>query len=355
MTGHLILADGTKWTGTLHGASGTAAGWLAANTAVVGFQEMATDAAYKGQILAFTYPEIGSVGVAGRFCESSGVQIAGMVVKVLSEYRSHYLAEDSLENFLAGAGAACLSGIDTRGLAVHLRENGEMSAAIAPDDADLGKLGKTLSAMKRPHFRPTEPPVAAAGTGGVKLAVLDLGIRRSQWQQIARCCRPAVFAHDAEAEEVLACKPAGIFVSDGPGAVLPPDRTVATLRKLLGKAPILACGLGHVALGMALGCEAEFLKRGHHGANYAVRNVTDGRAEVTQQRHSAALQRDSVLASSTAELLWENMTDQTVEGIRAADSSAVGLQAILAAPQPGAVNAHLLEFIEHLPGGRSRR
>lgn len=348
MTGHLLLADGTRMTGRLHGAARTATGWLAANTAVVGFQEMLSDPAYKGCILAFTYPEVGSVGVAERFSESSRPQIAGMVVKALSEHTSHYLCEGTLGGLLAREGVPCLDGIDTRGLAVHLRERGEMPAAIVPAEEDVEKAASALGRLGRPGFEPSEAPPAPGGAGAATVAVVNLGIRRSQMAQLGRCCKPVVFAHDAAADAVLGCKPAGVFVSDGPGAGLPPQGTVDTLRRLLGEVPILACGLGHVALGVALGCEAEFLTRGHHGANYPVKSVLDGRAEVTQQRHTVTLRRDSVEAAGGARLLWENMTDRTVEGIRGGGGSATGLQSVLAAPEPGAVNAHILEFVEAL-------
>ena len=132
MTGYILLSDGMRLDGQLRGAAKTAMGYLVANTGVVGFQEMATDPAYKGAVLALTYPEIGNVVVTGAFAESPGIQPIAMVVKVLSETQSHYLAEGSLEDALIQAGVPCLTGIDTRALAVHLREKGEMPAAVAP-------------------------------------------------------------------------------------------------------------------------------------------------------------------------------------------------------------------------------
>jgi len=350
MDGYILLADGMRLDGKLAGSSRKAIGWVAANTSVVGFQEMATDPAYKGRILVFTYPEVGNVGTAARFAESSRVQVAGLVVKVLSEYRSHYLSEDSLQNTLAGADVPCLTGVDTRGLAVHVREYGEMAAAIAPIDADADRLREELAALEWPEFEPTEAPSVPAGGSNVRVAVLNLGARNSQLCQLASCASLKVFPHDAPARALLGCKPAGVFISDGPGGVLPPQQSVKAVKALVGKVPVLGCGLGHVALGMALGAEPMFLKRGHHGANYPVRNIADGAVEVTQQRHTVVLERKSVEDSPELELLWENINDATVEGIRAADGSAVGLQSILAAPQPGMVNAHVREFVESLGG-----
>ncbi len=360
MTGHLLLADGLHMTGTLVGAqeargeSGPpASGWLVANTAVVGFQEMATDPAYRGCILAFTYPEVGSVGIVERFNESAGLQIAGMVVKALSDYTSHYLCEYSFASLLAREGVACLSGIDTRGLAVHLREKGEMPAAIAPEGADLDKIGRALAAMQRPQFKPTAAPAPVQGKGSPagqapKLAVVNLGLRRSDLRQLAQRCGVTIFPHEASPGAILKSRPAGLFVSDGPGSALPPEQTVETLAKLLGQLPVLACGLGHVALGMALGCQAEFLTRGHHGANYPLRSLLGGQPAVTQQRHSVTLTRRSVTDNPRVKLAWENMTDGTVEGIVSADGSARGYQPILAEPEPGAIHPHVLEFVESL-------
>jgi len=348
MKGCILLADGTRLEGDIVGPVRTAMGWVAANTGVVGFQEMVTDPAYKGRILAFTYPEIGNVGVTEAFSESSGVQVAGLVVKVLSECSSHYRSEGAFADMLADAGVPCLIDVDTRGLAVRLREEGEMAAAIVPEGADLEEALAALSGLERPAFEPTDPSAHGPAGSDLRLAVLDLGIRRSQLAQLSSCSAPVLHPHDADEGSVLAGEPAGVFVSDGPGGGLPPERVVQTIRALLGKVPVMGCGLGHVALGMALGCEATFLKRGHHGANYPVRDLIDGRVEVTQQRHTVVLQRESVENNSEVELLWENINDGTVEGIRGPDGSAFGLQAILAAPQAGLVNAQIRRFIDAL-------
>lgn len=349
MNGYILLADGTRLVGKLAGARKFAYGFLAANTGVVGFQEMITDPAYRGSLLAFTYPEVGNVGVTKAFSESSGVQAAGVVVRVLSEFRTNYRSEQSLNDFLADAGVPCLTDVDTRGLAVHLRDKGEMPAAIVPADADAEQVRKTLAGVQRPVFTPADPAVARNGRMGPRVAVIDLGMRRSLLGQLSLCSVPEVFAWNAAAETILASRPAGLFVSDGPGNTLPPRETVEAVRALIGRLPILACGLGHVALGIALGCKAVFLPRGHHGANYPVRDVTEGSVEVTEQRHSVVLDRSSVEDNTDVSLLWENVNDESVEGIAAAEAAAIGLQPTLAAARPGDVNPHIQAFVnEHL-------
>jgi len=347
MEGYILLSDGTRLDGELRGAQDTALGWLVANTAVVGFQEMATDPCYFNRILAFTYPEVGNVGVNAAFSESGRVQAAGLVVKVLSAYRSHYLSEEDFESMLSRDGVPCVTGVDTRWLAVHLREKGETAAAVAPAEADADQLLETLRGLE-PRFRPTAAPSLSEKGSGPTVAVLNLGLRRSELRQLAACCRPVVLPHDADAEAVMGCRPAGLYVSDGPSGALPPAHAVNTIKALLGHLPILASGLGHVALGLALGCSSIRLKRGHHGASYPVRNVRDSRLQITQQRHTVVLDRGSVEGQVPASLLWENINDSTVEGICSEDGSAVGLQFVLAAPGPGVVNPHIKDFVGRL-------
>ncbi len=348
MEGYLLLADGMRLDGTLKGAPKTAIGWLVANTGVVGFQEMATDPAYRDTLLAFTYPEVGNVGATDRSAESPRVQAAGLLIKGLSEHPSHYLSEQAFDAMLGEAGVPCLCGVDTRGLAVHLRDEGEMAAAIAPAETEPDELREALEAFERTVFKPAETARFPEGVSGPEVAVLDLGARRSLLDQLALCCRPTRFPYDAAADAMLEAHPGGVIVSDGPATTVPPAETVETLGGLVGRVPVLALGLGHVALGLALGCEASFLRRGHHAANCPVRNVQTGETDVTLQRHSVVLDHDSVAEAAEAELLWQHVNDGTVEGIASADGTAHGLQFIPAAPQPGLLNEHIRRFIDRI-------
>jgi carbamoyl-phosphate synthase small subunit len=343
--GYILLADGMRLDGRLMGGRKAAMGYMAANTAVVGFQELVTDPAYKGSILAFTYPEIGNVGVTEKFSESDACQLAGVVVKNLSEFYSHYISEDSLLSLMMKLETPCLTDIDTRALAVHLREAGEMPAAISPADTDPNRLREALIKMQRVDFKGPANLAHQLQGNGPYVAVINLGIRNSELRQLSLCCAPSLFSYDADAASILAAKPAGVLVSDGPSLGLPPQQTVSTIKGLLGRIPILACGLGCAALGAALGCDVTFLRRGHHGANYPVRNTRDGSIELTQQRHSVLLERRSVDENPGVELLYENIDDGSVEGICSADGSAIGIQAVLVASRPGEVNTHIIDFV----------
>jgi carbamoyl-phosphate synthase small subunit len=350
--GYILLADGMRLNGKLAGSWKSATGYIAANTSVVGFQELITDPSYKGGILAFTYPEIGNVGITEKFSESDVCQPAGLVVKALSEFYSHYLSEDSLLKLLMKHETPCLTDIDTRALAVHLRDAGEMPAAISPADGDPDVLRATLIKMQRVEYKgPARMPEGIQGSGPA-VAVINLGMRNSELRQLSLCCTPNLFSYDADAAAILAAKPAGVLVSDGPGLGLPPQPTIVTLKGLLGRVPILACGLGCVALGVALGCSITFLRRGHHGDNYPVRNIKDGSFELTHQRHSLVLERRSVDENPNVALLYENIDDGSVEGIHSSDGSALGIQAVFAAPRPGEVNPHIMNFIGSLAGGK---
>jgi len=350
MRGYLLLADGTRFDGVLIGTAGAAMGWAIANTSVVGFQEMITDPAYRGALLAFTYPEIGNVGVAAMFSESGRVQVAGIVVKALSEFRSHYLSEDSMQRMLEQAGVPCLADVDTRGLAVHMRSHGEMPAAIVTEEADEADVSAQLAQSGRPAFQAPDTTIAPGGGDGAPVAVLDLGIRASDYAQLRACCAPRIMPHDAAPDDILADRPAGVFVSDGPSMALPDDATVETVRGLLGRVPLLANGLGHVALGMAMGCRPAFRKRGCHGANYPIRNAVDASTLTTHQQCSVVLDGDSVRNCKGARTLWEGIEDAMIEGVQSADGSAVGLQFMLTPPAPGQVHSQIKTFIGRITG-----
>ncbi|MFP4028017.1 MAG: carbamoyl phosphate synthase small subunit [Candidatus Brocadiia bacterium] len=354
MDGYLILADGTKLEGEFvtdpKENPTVAVGWVAANTAIVGFQEMATDPAYRERILAFTYPEIGNVGITDDAFESDSFQIAGLIVKVLSDLPSHYRSQGNFGDALAEQKIPCLVDVDTRALAVHLRTEGEMPAAIVTPDADEADVTTQLADMARPDFQPPKHVSETEEGSDPRVSVLDLGLRRSTLQQLARCCNPSPIPWDSAPDDILESEPDGVLVSDGPGGSLPADQTIETLRELRGRVPLYGWGLGHVALGMALGCEPTFLKRGHHGANYPIRNVVDGSLEIAVQRHTVLLDRESVESCENAEVLWENLNDETVEGIRSADGSIVGMQVLPVPPHPDGVNPHMQSFVDRLAG-----
>ncbi len=351
MDGFLLLADGTKLNGQLSGCSSPTAGWLTVNTGVVGFQQMLTDPVYRNVLLAFTYPEVGNTGEAASFSESDTVQPRGVIVRELCSFPSHYRAGGGLSEMLSRAEVPCLSGVDTRGLAVLLRRNGEMPAMIASADHDESDLLRRLRDTGRPRW-------AADGEGGTErkmggecgpeVAVIDLGMRNSFAGQLCRCCRPRIFSCDALPETVMEQEPDAVVVTDGPAVGPPPEESLELLKSIIGRVPLLACGLGNIALGMAMGCGIDFLRRGHHGANYPVRDVQSGAIETTFQRHSVVLDRQSAEQCEHLDVSRINVNDGSVEGVRTGDGLAIGYQHLLPLHGRDGVNHHLSEFMESL-------
>jgi len=348
MSGILLLSDGTKFAGELEGAASPVTGWLTANTAVVGFQEMLTDPVYQNTLLAFTYPEVGNVGVTKIFSESQSIQPKGLIVRELCKSPSHYRAEGGFEEMLSGSGVPCLTGVDTRGLAVHLRKAGEMPAVIAPAGFDERALIKQLANEERPQWEKIDSPAMQAPENAPEVAVIDLGMRSSFAKQLCRCCKPARFSHDAVPDVILKNDPGAVIVTDGPSFNYPPQETVETIKNVCGRLPLLACGLGNIALGLAMGAKMTFLERGHHGANYPVRRLSDGKIETTRQQHSVILDRKSVEKCGNLNVSMLNVNDASVEGVMSEDGSAIGYQALLPVAGRSDTNRHLLDFIESI-------
>lgn len=349
MDGFLLLADGTKLEGELRGGyDSPVTGWLTANTGVVGFTQMLTDPSYHNVLLSFTYPEIGNTGVERASLESEDIQPNALIVREVCSYPSHYRSEQGLLDFLNDSNTACLSGIDTRWLAVHLRVKGEMPALIASEEHEQEEadLLEKISGLQRPVWEQitgTVPPTQSS-KDSPNIVLIDLGMRNSFAGQISRCCQPTILQSDATPDAVWEQNPEALIVTDGPAFSHPPHEIVETLKSLTGRLPILACGLGSAALGMAMGCKVEYFQRGHHGANYPVRNTEDNSIENTQQRHSVVLNRQSVEENESVHLAFVNVNDGSVEGIRTSDGSALGYQPLLSSHGKEGINHHILDF-----------
>ena len=330
-TAALILADGTRFDGTAFGAAGEAVGHAAFYTGVVGYQEVLTHPSYRGSLLVLTYPIAGAYGVNGEDNESPAVQAAGLVVREATRTFSNFRAERSLEDLMTEAGLVGISEVDTRAVAVHLREAGEMAAAVVPADADTDAVvqrlqdadgdtaadlvaGATWSGHRAPDGK-------ASGT----LALLNLGVTESLLAQLVDLgWAVEVLAADTPAETVLAAGAAGIVLAGGPGDPRRLTGQIETVKGLLGEAQVLGIGLGHQVLALAAGCEVEAMRAGHRGLNYPVRDHTGGRGAITVQHHRYVVSADA-LGDGVA-VTHTNFNDKTVEGIRSDAARAAGIQ-----------------------------
>jgi len=342
----LALSDGTVFTGTAFGAPAEIAGEVVFNTAMTGYQEVLTDPSYAGQIVVMTYPHIGNYGVNTEDVESRRPWVAGFVVRERARRPSNYRSEGDLDGYLKDNGIPGIEGIDTRALVRRVRIDGAMPAvlsAIDLDDESLRKKAAEAPGMAGQDLvrgvscdegyawesgEPREFATTAARPEPVyRIAAIDCGIKRN----ILRLLWDAgfdvrVFPAGATATEILAWKPDGVFLSNGPGDPEPVTYVADTVRALLPeKIPTFGICLGNQILALACGARTYKLKFGHRGGNQPVKDLETGKVEITSQNHGFAVDGESLEAAGLV-LTHVNLNDGTVEGFRHATLPAFAVQ-----------------------------
>lgn len=333
----LALADGTIYTGIGFGASGEVFGEVCFNTSMTGYQEILTDPSYCGQVVTMTYPLIGNYGVNLEDVESSKLSIRGFVIRELCREPSNFRSTKSLDQYLRDANVLGIEGIDTRALVRRLRIRGAMTGVLSTVDLDDASLlrkvqnspdivgrdlvrevmpaqpfewSEALSPLTFHSVHPTSVPAA-----DLHVVAIDYGMKWNILRHLHNLgCRVTVVPGTATAAEVLAYKPDGVFLSNGPGDPRPLQYAIETIRGLLGKVPVFGICLGHQLLGLACGAEIYKLKFGHRGGNQPVLNRDNGRVEITSQNHGFAISSESL--PSCLDVTHVNLNDQTVEGLR---------------------------------------
>ncbi|HEY8523449.1 MAG TPA: glutamine-hydrolyzing carbamoyl-phosphate synthase small subunit [Acidimicrobiales bacterium] len=332
--GVLVLADGSTFEGELIGADPApiATGEVVFNTVLSGYQEVISDPSYAGQIITFTYPHIGNYGVNGHDDESRRPFCRGVVVRDLARRRSNWRATDDLDAYLRRHGVPGIAGVDTRRLTRHIREAGAIPGAFGALDAtdetalkaaaaaEPGTDGRNLAA----EVTCAEPYTVPATGGGRRIVAYDFGIKRTILRHLAKLGEVEVVPAGTPAAEVLARRPDGVFLSNGPGDPAAVTEGVAAIRELLGAVPVFGICLGHQLLGTALGATTHKLPFGHHGGNHPVKRVASGQVEITSQNHNYAVVEGSLGAD--VEVTHVNLNDGVIEGIRAPRLRAFGVQ-----------------------------
>ncbi|GAB4379824.1 MAG: glutamine-hydrolyzing carbamoyl-phosphate synthase small subunit [Elainellaceae cyanobacterium] len=333
----LVLADGTVFKGWSFGASGTAIGEVVFNTGMTGYQEVLTDPSYRGQIVTFTYPELGNTGVNPDDEESERPQVKGAIARNICTQPSNWRSTQSLPDYLKQHGIPGIYGIDTRSLVRKLRSSGAMNGAIsneildpaellikvqqAPSMAGLN-LVKDVSTKEVYEWSDTthsiwefRPTLESTETEPLTVVAIDFGIKRNILRRLASYgCRVIVVPVDTPPEEILKYNPDGIFLSNGPGDPAAVTEGIATTKALLAsQKPMFGICMGHQILGLSLGGESFKLKFGHRGLNHPC--GLSQRVEITSQNHGFAIDADS-LPAADIEITHLNLNDRTVAGLR---------------------------------------
>ena len=334
----LALEDGTVFTGTAFGATGEVDAEVCFNTSMTGYQEILTDPSYRGQIVTMTYTQIGNYGVNREDVESAKPHLAGFVVRERSRTASNFRHDEELHEYLRRHGIPGIEGIDTRALVRRLRIQGAMNGVLSSvdlDDARLiakakaspGLVGRDLVREVIPEGKTDwthgvsrwtflEKVDSCLGSGSKKphVVALDYGMKWNIARHLVSMgARVTVLPGTATAEDVLALKPDGVFLSNGPGDPEPLKYAHETIRNLLGKRPIFGICLGHQLLSLACGAKTFKLKFGHRGANQPVLDSSTGKVEITSQNHGFAVEAETL--PDDLEVTHINLNDRTIEGV----------------------------------------
>ena len=333
----LALEDGTIFTGRACGAAGESGGEFVFNTAMTGYQEILTDPSYAGQCVVMTYPLIGNYGITAADNESNRPRLSGFVVREMCKTPSNYESVESVGAYLKKHGIVGIEEVDTRALTLLLRQKGALRGIISTVDGDKKRLvakAKALPSMAGQNLAKTvtcEKPYSwdegyKPADKSLHVVVMDFGVKHG----ILRClaamgCKVTVVPASTTAEQIVALKPDGVLLTNGPGDPEPVTNAIETIKQLLTeRVPLFGICLGHQLLGLALGGKTYKLKFGHHGSNHPVKDLETGKIEITSQNHGFCV--DLKTLPSSVKTTHLNLNDGTSEGMSHAELPAFSVQ-----------------------------
>ena len=332
----LVLEDGTIYHGKSAGKIGTSTGEICFNTGMTGYQEIFTDPSYFGQIMVTTNVHIGNYGIKKGEEESDSIKIAGLVCRNFNVTYSRKQASESILDYFLEQNLVAVTDIDTRAIVRHIRDKGAMNAIISSEELNPLVLMERLKSVpsmnglelsskvttKQPYFygNPDSP---------YKIAVLDLGVKLNSLRGFnERNCFVKVFPASADFDTIMAWKPHGILISNGPGDPAAMKDVVQTVKQFLNyNLPLMGICLGHQILALACGIRTYKMHTGHRGINHPVKNIISGHCEVTSQNHGFAINREDVeAASDRIQVTHVNLNDGSIEGIIVKEKNAFSVQ-----------------------------
>jgi carbamoyl-phosphate synthase small subunit len=363
----LVLEDGTVFNGVPIGADGYSVGEVVFNTAMTGYQEILSDPSYAQQIVTLTYPHIGNVGTTSEDDESTNVFASGLVIRDLPLLTSNWRSQKTLQQYLFDNKVVAIAEIDTRKLTRLLRDKGAQRGCIAAGESlDVEKakqliegfpglkgmdLAKVVTTNKPYEWTETTWDLQQGHTQGENLTkhvvAYDFGIKRNILRLLVnRGCRVTVVPATTSADVLLAMKPDGVFLSNGPGDPEPCTYAIAAIKTILAtQIPVFGICLGHQLLALASGALTLKMKFGHHGANHPVQEKATGRVLISSQNHGFAV--DSASLPSNVEATYHSLFDGSLQGIRRTDCPAFSFQGHPeASPGPHDVEGLFDEFID---------
>lgn len=364
----LVLADGTVFRGISIGAPGQTVGEVVFNTSMTGYQEILTDPSYTKQIVTLTYPHIGNTGVNAEDVESGQVYASGLIIRDLPLVHSNWRSEQSLSDYLVANNVVAISDIDTRKLTRILREKGAQAGCIIAGDVSEAEalaqakafpglsgmdLAKVVSVKESYEFAEGEWDLvsgyAKPSNPAFHVVAFDYGVKRNILRMLtSRGCKVTVLPAQATAEQALALKPDGVFLSNGPGDPQPCDYAISAIKTIVDKGvPTFGICLGHQLMALASGAKTLKMKFGHHGANHPVQDVDDKRVFITSQNHGFAVDSDSLPANLRTTHV--SLFDGSLQGIARTDKPAFSFQGHPeASPGPTEMSYLFDRFVESM-------